>query len=238
VNARASWLLMMPRRRPAWVRACRCGSAFGPGVLAERILAELVDQVLIDPWRVQRRRLLPAPAMVWFVLALTLFRGSGVTAVWWELTHSQADDAPTLSTPGVVPGPPPGSGTARLSALSASTTRSGQSAPARAPEPRPPSPPAGRMRGRRRRRVRAHRRGRVVLGASAAVAQGHELCTAAAGGQDQGLNVTGGSGYAGWSGRPSSGVGRGGRDRVAGMGGWRLDRPGPQSAGRVRSSPA
>jgi hypothetical protein len=80
---------------PVWQR-------MGLGVLAEHVPASLVDQVLADTGRVQRRlRRLPARAVVWFVLALTLFHGQGYRSVWRELTHSEADDAPTPSTPGL-----------------------------------------------------------------------------------------------------------------------------------------
>jgi hypothetical protein len=74
----------------------------GLGVLAGQIPAALVDQVLVDTGRVQRRlRRLPARAVVWFVLALTLFGGQGYRSVWRELAHSEGDDAPTPSTPGL-----------------------------------------------------------------------------------------------------------------------------------------
>jgi hypothetical protein len=80
---------------PVWQR-------MGLGVLAEHVPASLVDQVLADTGRVQRRlRRLPARAVVWFVLALTLFHGQGYRSVWRELTHSEADDAPTPPTPGL-----------------------------------------------------------------------------------------------------------------------------------------
>jgi Insertion element 4 transposase N-terminal/Transposase DDE domain len=80
---------------PVWQR-------MGLGVLAGQIPAGLVDQVLADTGRVQRRRRrLPARAVVWFVLALTLFHGQGYRSVWRELAHSDADDAPTPSTPGL-----------------------------------------------------------------------------------------------------------------------------------------
>ena len=80
---------------PVWQR-------MGLGVLAEQIPADLVDQVLADTGRVQRRlRRLPSRAVVWFVLALTLFHGQGYRSVWRELAHSGADDASTPSTPGL-----------------------------------------------------------------------------------------------------------------------------------------
>ena len=80
---------------PVWQR-------MGLGVLAAQIPAELVDQVLTDTGRVQRRRrLVPARAVVWFVLALSLFHGQGYRSVWRELTHSQADEVSTPSSPGL-----------------------------------------------------------------------------------------------------------------------------------------
>jgi hypothetical protein len=80
---------------PVWQR-------MGLGVLAAWIPADLVDQVLADTGRVQRRRRrLPARAVVWFVLALTLFHGQGYRSVWRELAHSEAEDASTPSTPGL-----------------------------------------------------------------------------------------------------------------------------------------
>ena len=80
---------------PVWQR-------MGLGVLAGQIPTELVDQVLADTGRVQRRRRrLPARVVVWFVLALTLFHGQGYRSVWRELAHSEADDASTPSTPGL-----------------------------------------------------------------------------------------------------------------------------------------
>src|SRR6266536_4051698 len=65
----------------------------GLGVLAEQVPAALVDRVLADTGRVQRRvRRLPSRVVVWFVLALTLFHGQGYRSVWRELTHSASDD--------------------------------------------------------------------------------------------------------------------------------------------------
>jgi hypothetical protein len=58
---------------------CRFGTPSAlpmQGVLAEHVPTSLVDQVLADTGRVQRRlRRLPARAVVWFVRALTLFHG-------------------------------------------------------------------------------------------------------------------------------------------------------------------
>jgi hypothetical protein len=78
---------------PVWQR-------IGLGVLADYIPAGVVDQVLADTGRVQQRvRRLPARAVVWFVLGLTLFHGQGYRSVWRELAHS-ADDG--VSRPGFV----------------------------------------------------------------------------------------------------------------------------------------
>ena len=53
------------------------------GVLANYIPAGLVDQVLADTGRVQQRvRRLPARAVVWFILGLTLFHGQGYRGVF------------------------------------------------------------------------------------------------------------------------------------------------------------
>jgi len=80
---------------PVWQR-------MGLGVLAGYIPAGLVDQVLADTGRVQQRvRWLPARAVVWFVLALTLFGGHGYRSVWRELAHSGSDEGPTPSTSGL-----------------------------------------------------------------------------------------------------------------------------------------
>ncbi len=80
---------------PMWQR-------MGLGVLAQHVPAALVDQVLSDTGRLQQRvRRLPSRAVVWFVLALTLFHGQGYRSVWRELTHSDADDAVTPSSPGL-----------------------------------------------------------------------------------------------------------------------------------------
>src|SRR5258708_9167109 len=74
----------------------------GLGVLADYIPAGLVDQVLADPGRVQRRvRRFQARAVVWFVLGLTLFGGQGYRSVWRELAHSDAETAPTPSASGL-----------------------------------------------------------------------------------------------------------------------------------------
>ena len=71
---------------PVWQRV-------GLGALADYIPASLVDQVLADTGRVQQRvRLLPARAVVWFILALTLFHGQGYRSVWRELAHDGDDE--------------------------------------------------------------------------------------------------------------------------------------------------
>ena len=80
---------------PVWQR-------MGLGVLAQQVPAALVDQVLADTGRVQRRvRRLPSRAVVWFILALTLFHGHGYRSVWRELAHSGSGDAATPSSPGL-----------------------------------------------------------------------------------------------------------------------------------------
>jgi hypothetical protein len=80
---------------PIWQR-------MGLGVLADYIPTGLVDQVLADTGRVQQRiRRLPARAVVWFILALTLFGGQGYRSVWRELTHSSGEGAATPSTSGL-----------------------------------------------------------------------------------------------------------------------------------------
>jgi hypothetical protein len=82
---------------PVWQR-------MGLGVLADYIPAGLVDQVLADTGRVQQRvRRLPARAVVWFILALTLFGGQGYRSVWRELAHSSSggEEPVTPSTSGL-----------------------------------------------------------------------------------------------------------------------------------------
>jgi transposase IS4-like protein/DDE family transposase len=80
---------------PVWQR-------IGLGVLADYIPAGLVDQVLADTGRVQQRvRRLPARAVVWFILGLTLFHGQGYRGVWRELAHSDGEGAVTPSTSGL-----------------------------------------------------------------------------------------------------------------------------------------
>jgi Insertion element 4 transposase N-terminal/Transposase DDE domain len=61
----------------------------GLGVLAEYVPAVLIDEVLADTGRIQRRvRRLPARVTVLFILALTLFSGQGYRGVWRELAHN------------------------------------------------------------------------------------------------------------------------------------------------------
>jgi hypothetical protein len=80
---------------PVWQR-------MGLGVLADYIPAGLVDQVLADTGRVQQRvRRLPARAVVWFILALTLFGGQGYRSVWRELAHGGDEGAVTPSASGL-----------------------------------------------------------------------------------------------------------------------------------------
>jgi len=80
---------------PVWQR-------MGLGVLADYVPAGLVDEVLADTGRVQRRvRRLPARVVVWFVLALTLFGGQGYRSVWRELAHSEDEAAPAPSASGL-----------------------------------------------------------------------------------------------------------------------------------------
>src|SRR6266508_2182764 len=52
-------------------------------------------------WLLMMPRRVPSRAVVWFVLALTLFHGQGYRSVWRELTHSDADNAVTPSSPGL-----------------------------------------------------------------------------------------------------------------------------------------
>ena len=80
---------------PVWQR-------MGLGVLADYVPAALVDQVLADTGRVQLRvRRLPARAVVWFILALTLFHGQGYRSVWRQLAHSNAEGGPAPSASGL-----------------------------------------------------------------------------------------------------------------------------------------
>lgn len=68
------------------------GCVFDPaqlGVLTDRLPVELVDEVLAECCRRERRvRLLPARVMVFFVLAMTLFPERGYTGVWRGLCSS------------------------------------------------------------------------------------------------------------------------------------------------------
>jgi len=74
----------------------------GLGVLAEYVPAALIDEVLADTGRVERRvRRLPARVTVLFILALTLFSGQGYRSVWWELAHNGADPGVTPSSSGL-----------------------------------------------------------------------------------------------------------------------------------------
>lgn len=81
---------------------CAAWQRMGLGVLATYVPAGLIDQVLADTGRVQKRlRRLPARVVVLFVLALTVFAGQGYRDVWRELVHSDPDGVPTPSRPGL-----------------------------------------------------------------------------------------------------------------------------------------
>jgi hypothetical protein len=74
----------------------------GLGVLAEYVPTALIDEVLADTGRLQRRvRRLPARVTVLFILALTLFSGQGYRSVWRELAHNGADTGATPSSSGL-----------------------------------------------------------------------------------------------------------------------------------------
>jgi hypothetical protein len=84
---------MMPRRVLARGVAMPVWQRMGLVALADYIPAGLVDQILADTGRVQQRvRRLPARAVVWFVLVLTLFHGQGYRSVWRELAHDGDDE--------------------------------------------------------------------------------------------------------------------------------------------------
>jgi Insertion element 4 transposase N-terminal len=77
---------------PAWRR-------IGLGILADYVPAAVIDEVLAETGRVQRRvRRLPARVTVLFILALTLFSGQGYRGVWRQLTHSSGEAAGAPST--------------------------------------------------------------------------------------------------------------------------------------------
>jgi hypothetical protein len=88
---------------PDHATPCRCSPApaaatgsrqIGLGVLAAYVPATLIDEVLADTGRVERRvRRLPARVTVLFILALTLFSGQGYRGVWRELAHHGGADA-------------------------------------------------------------------------------------------------------------------------------------------------
>jgi hypothetical protein len=66
----------------------------GLGVLTEYVPAKLIDEVLADTGRLERRvRRLPARVTVLFILALTLLSGQGYRGVWRELAHNSGADA-------------------------------------------------------------------------------------------------------------------------------------------------
>jgi hypothetical protein len=78
------------------------GQRIGLGVLTDFIPGALVDEVLDVGGRVQQRvRRLPSRAVVWFILALTLFHGQGYRSVWRELAHGVAEGGPTPSASGL-----------------------------------------------------------------------------------------------------------------------------------------
>ena len=80
---------------PVWRR-------LGLGVLADYVPAAVIDEVLADTGRVQRRvRRLPARVTVLFILALTLFGGQGYRGVWRELMHSSGEAGPAPSSSGL-----------------------------------------------------------------------------------------------------------------------------------------
>jgi hypothetical protein len=63
-------------------------------VLTEYVPAALIDEVLADTGRLERRvRRLAARVTVLFILALTLFSGQGYRGVWRELAHNGGADA-------------------------------------------------------------------------------------------------------------------------------------------------
>ena len=74
----------------------------GLGVLAGYVPTALIDEVLTDTGRVQRRvRRLPARVTVLFILALALFSGQGYRSVWRELAHDSGDAGVTPSSSGL-----------------------------------------------------------------------------------------------------------------------------------------
>jgi hypothetical protein len=74
----------------------------GLGVLAGYVPTALIDEVLADTGRVQRRvRRLPARVTVLFILALALFSGQGYRSVWRELAHDGTDAGVTPSSSGL-----------------------------------------------------------------------------------------------------------------------------------------
>ncbi len=82
--AAAPIVMSMPRpvspRRPRRRLEPQCGDRIRLGVLTEEITPEVVDEVLELTGRAERRRrLLPARAVVYFVLALCLFSSSDST---------------------------------------------------------------------------------------------------------------------------------------------------------------
>jgi hypothetical protein len=104
----------------------------GLGVLAEYVPAALIDEVLADTGRVERRvRRLPARVTVLFILALTLFSGQGYRGVWRELAHHDGLGAPVTPSSSGLAQARRRIGLAPLAALFA-RLRGAQAAPGRA----------------------------------------------------------------------------------------------------------
>lgn len=82
----------VPAPPPGWQRV-------GLGVLTDYIPTTMIDQVLVETGRLQRRiRRLPARVTVLFILALTLFTSHGYRGVWRELLHSGDETSPPPSS--------------------------------------------------------------------------------------------------------------------------------------------
>ena len=74
VSSASTGLGQDPPGRPRWPGAADPGLPLRLGVLTERVTPELVDQVIdVAGAREERRRLLPARVVVYFVLGLALF---------------------------------------------------------------------------------------------------------------------------------------------------------------------
>jgi hypothetical protein len=82
--------------------AASASRPIGLGALSEYVPTALIDEVLADTGRVERRvRRLPARVTVLFILALALFSGQGYRGVWRELAHNGADAGVTPSSSGL-----------------------------------------------------------------------------------------------------------------------------------------